>query len=156
MDNPFVMRNLVYGIEDSLVSTTGVVVGISLSGLQRQEILITGFILVLVEALSMSFGAFVSEDAYMKTADMPRTVKEVSTYATVMFVSYVLAGLLPLLPFLADVQDAWKYSVGLALAALFVLVYGVQKNTRKATVLTGIGGTILAASIVAGKTLKIT
>lgn len=154
IENPFVMRNLVYGVEDSLISTTGVVVGVSLSGLARREVLVTGLILVMVEALSMSFGAFVSEDAYMETAEIPRTTKEVSKYALIMFVSYVLAGLVPLLPFIIDLPGAWRYSLGLALLALFALVYGVQKNIKKASILTGIGGLILGASVVAGRALK--
>lgn len=154
MDDPFFVRNLVYGVEDSLISTTGVVAGIALAGLQHKDIITTGSILVLVEALSMAFGAFVSEDSFMKTAKMKHGVTDVLTYAGVMFVAYLLAGLVPMIPFLLHLDGAWKYSIAFAIASLFALVMLVQKDLEKATTLTAIGGVILGVSIAAGRFMK--
>lgn len=154
MDDPFVVRNLVYGVEDSLLSTTGVVVGVSFAGLSRREIIVTGLVLVLVEALSMSFGSFVSEDSFMEASDIQHTPGKVFQYALIMFFSYVLAGLVPLIPFILDVHGAWKYSVGLAIGALFCLILAVQKKPRKAAAVAGVGAVILGASISAGRVLK--
>lgn len=159
-DSAFVMRNLVYGIEDSLISTTGVVVGMSLAGIPDTTVITSGIILVLVESLSMAFGSFVSEDSFLSDAtntSPPWT--QVAKYAAVMFGAYVAAGALPMLPFFAHVDQAWRWSIGLALAGLFALMLAYQRQrTRrtvtKALVLTAMAATILAASIVTGRVLK--
>lgn len=154
--DPFLIRNLVYGIEDSLISTTGVIVGVSLSGLTRRDILVTGIILVLVEALSMSFGAFLSEDSFMTTANIEHTPRTVATYAGIMFISYFLAGLIPLLPFVISKSPstAWPLSIVLAMVSLFVLVAKVQGNPKKALAYTTVGTIIMCISIGAGRSLK--
>lgn len=163
MDDPFFVRNLVYGVEDSLISTTGVVVGVAWSGLARREIIITGIILVLVEALSMSFGAFVSEDAFMDhdAARPPATARQIARYAGVMFVSYALAGLVPLAPFLVGARDAWRYSVAGAVLCLLGLVFVTQPKERavgarakKAGLMAGVGTCILLISVAAGRVLQ--
>lgn len=163
MDDPFFVRNLVYGVEDSLISTTGVVVGVAWSGLARREIIVTGLILVLVEALSMSFGAFLSEDAFMDhdAARPPVGARHIARYAGVMFVSYALAGLVPLAPFLVGAHHAWAYSVALAVAGLLGLVFVTQPKERaagdrakRAGLLASVGTLILGVSIGAGRILQ--
>lgn len=163
MDDPFFVRNLVYGVEDSLISTTGVVVGVAWSGLARREIIVTGIILVLVEAMSMSFGAFVSEDAFMDHDDAraPASARQIARYAGVMFVSYAIAGMVPLAPFLLGARHAWRYSVALAVLGLLGLVFLTQPKARaakaraqKAGLLAGVGTLILIISIGAGRVLR--
>lgn len=154
LTDPFLIRNLVYGIEDSIISTTGVVVGIAMTEMKRKDILVTGAILVLAEALSMSFGSFVSEDSFMTTANMSHTALDVVKYAMVMFVAYIVAGLVPMLPFIFDLEDAWKYSFGLACVALFTLMYAFDRNPKKALALASIGGGIIGVSVMAGRALK--
>lgn len=152
--DPFFVRNLVYGIEDSLLSTTGVIVGVSLAGQTRDHVLVTGFILVLVEALSMALGSFLSEDSFMKTANIKHTATDAVRYALVMCVSYIVAGLIPMLPFILDMDGAWKYSVGLSLAAIFTLVNVFHEDRKKASAFTSVASVILAVSIAAGRMLK--
>jgi len=154
LSDPFLMRNLVYGIEDSLVSTSGVIIGIALAGVKRREILITGSILVMVEALSMAFGSFVSEDSFMLTAKMAHAPMDVLKYALVMFLSYVLAGLVPMLPFILDFDHAWRYSFALAILALFSLLYWFDRKIKKASILATVGGVILGISVMTGSYLK--
>ncbi|KKS14240.1 MAG: hypothetical protein UU72_C0051G0009 [candidate division WWE3 bacterium GW2011_GWB1_41_6] len=51
---PEYFRNLLFGAEDSLVSTVGVLFGVaSSSAYTQQQILVTGLIVIAVEALSM-------------------------------------------------------------------------------------------------------
>jgi VIT1/CCC1 family predicted Fe2+/Mn2+ transporter len=163
MDDPFFVRNLVYGVEDSLISTTGVVVGVAWSGLAGRDVIITGLILVLVEAMSMSFGAFMSEDAFMDHDDArpPASARQIARYAGVMFVSYVLAGLLPLAPFLLGAKHAWRYSMALAVLGLLGLAFLTQPKERavgarakKAGLLAGVGTLILGVSVGAGRVLQ--
>jgi VIT1/CCC1 family predicted Fe2+/Mn2+ transporter len=161
MMDPFLARNIVYGIEDSLISSTGVIVGVSLAGFPRTQVLTTGIILIIVEALSMAFGSFVSEDSFMSKANILHTNLSIMKYAVAMLLSYVLAGAIPLIPFALDVPNAWIWSCGLALVSLFALLFTFQKKTlprKKKTqhsmVLTSIGAVILAISVVSGKYLQ--
>lgn len=154
MNDPFFVRNLVYGVEDSLISTSGVVVGMSMAGMSHHAIVITGAILVFVESLSMAFGSFISEDSFMLTSNTKHTWKDVIKYSAVMLGSYVLAGLIPMLPFLLNVPDAWQWSVVGTLLALFGLIYGYKKKTQDALVLTSIAGFILTLTIITANYLR--
>lgn len=152
--DPFLVRNLVYGVEDSLISTGGVVIGIALAGLRRSDILTTGIILLLVESLSMGFGSFIAEDNFMATAAMSHSPWTIVKYASVMFMSYMLAGAIPLAPFALDIQHAWQWAFVLTLTSLFALLYWFQRIAKKAMVLTAIGGIILAISVYSGRSLQ--
>lgn len=146
--DPFVVRNLVYGIEDSLISTTGLVVGIAASGVPRSTILKTGAILLLVEALSMAFGAFVSEDRFMQAASMAHGITDVLKYAAIMFGAYIVAGLVPMLPFVVSGTSSTTIAWAVMLA-----VIGLALLTRSVA-LTAVGASILGISIVVGKFLE--
>ena len=54
------MREIVFGLEDSLVSTLGAVTGVAVGSGDRYIIVLTGLVLVAVEAISMSAGSFLS------------------------------------------------------------------------------------------------
>lgn len=158
--DPFFDRNVVFGVQDSLISTCGLVVGIAASGMDRRTILITGSILVFVEALSMSFGSFLSEDSFMVTAQKQHTGRDLIKYAGAMFVSYVIAGMVPMLPFIlseSPTTPTMVLSVSCTLIALYMLVMWIdrpQKNHKKTGSLTVVGAIILAASIFVGTQLK--
>ena len=48
------IRNFIFGVEDSLVSTAGLLSGIAATGMSRPAILLTGIVLIFVEAFSMA------------------------------------------------------------------------------------------------------
>lgn len=58
------IRDLVFGLEDSLVSTLGVVVGVAAGTSDPQVVILTGVVLVVVEALSMAAGSFLSAKSH--------------------------------------------------------------------------------------------
>lgn len=55
-----VMEEIVFGVEDSLVSTMGVLVGVAAGTQDRYVILLTGIVLLMSEALSMAAGSYLS------------------------------------------------------------------------------------------------
>ena len=55
------VRSFAFGVEDGLVSTVGLLAGVSTADVSRRDILITGAILIVVEAFSMATGSFLSE-----------------------------------------------------------------------------------------------
>lgn len=120
---PEILRSFVFGVEDSLVSTVGLVSGIAIVGSTRPVILVTGVILVFVEAFSMAVGDLLSDNAVreMRAKDeMP--LRKSLTQALVMFFSYLLSGSLVLLPYLFVVPgSALPLSIIISLVLLFLL-----------------------------------
>lgn len=115
------MRNLIYGAEDSLVSTVGLLSGIAAAGMSRSDILITGFVLIFVEGFSMAIGSYLSEEV-VDSDEKGITDKDMALGGLVMLVSYCIAGLIPLLPYLLlDFSIAFQWSITASLIGLLTL-----------------------------------
>lgn len=117
---PIHVRNLIFGVEDSLVSTVGLLSGIAVAGVPQHTLVLTGFILIFVEAFSMGIGSFLSEATAAEADHKP--IKGPEEGGFIMFVSYVVAGLVPLLPyvFIYSKSTMW-ISIAASMAALLVL-----------------------------------
>ena len=117
------IRNFVFGVEDSLVSTVGLVSGIAVAGVPAGTILLTGRVLVLVEAFSMAVGSLISSNAAQEAIlhkEIP--LGFVWAGAFIMFISYIGSGILIVLPYaLFPVTTAFPVSIIIALSALFLL-----------------------------------
>jgi VIT1/CCC1 family predicted Fe2+/Mn2+ transporter len=116
-------RNFIFGVEDSLVSTVGLLSGIAAADIARPTIFLTGIVLIFVEAFSMGVGSFLSEEAaqeYTKN-DQSLNVKSV-TGALIMFFSYFASGFIPLFPYMIlSVSIAFWISIVSSLVSLFLL-----------------------------------
>lgn len=151
------LRNFVFGAEDGLVSTVGLLTGVSFAGLSSRHIIISGVILILVEAMSMAAGAYISEDssADIITDDKPNS--NLLYDSIVMFFSYLLIGLIPLLPyiFIGDTRLAFYWSLGMTLIALFSLGLFKGYFLRKpllinAFKIAGIGSVVIGIAVMVG------
>lgn len=133
-DTAAYLRNFIFGVEDSIVSTVGLLSGVAIAGLGREEIFFAGVILIFVEAISMSTGSFLSESSaeeYMTRSGRASGRAYVS--ALIMFVSYFLSGFIPLAPYLLlPLEVAFWASIGVSLVALFALgvISGSVTRTR--------------------------
>lgn len=115
------LRNFIFGVEDSLVSTVGLLTGVAIAGVSQNIIILTGVVLIIVEALSMAVGSFLSEASVQEVSQGTADKHSVGG-GGVMFVSYVLAGLVPLAPYVVVTGALAIYlSVICSLVALFVL-----------------------------------
>jgi len=54
------IRELVFGLEDGIVSTTGAVIGIAAGTGNQKVVILSGLVIVVVEALSMAAGTYLS------------------------------------------------------------------------------------------------
>jgi VIT1/CCC1 family predicted Fe2+/Mn2+ transporter len=123
------LRNFVFGVEDSLVSTVGLLSGVAIADVPRATIFLTGLILIFVEAFSMGVGSFLSEqssEGYIKQAEP--SWGQTAAGAVIMFVSYFISGFIPLFPYvLFETKTAFPISIVLSLLALFLLgMYGAK------------------------------
>jgi VIT1/CCC1 family predicted Fe2+/Mn2+ transporter len=115
------LRNLIFGAEDSLVSTFGVLFGItSVAGFTKTQILIAGLVTIVVEATSMGAGSFLSETS---TNELEGEQKHNPiSDGIIMFVSYFFAGFIPLAPYaFFELHEARYFSIAASLTALFIL-----------------------------------
>ena len=186
------IRELVFGLEDSLVSTLGVVVGVAAGTADAKVVILSGVVLVIVEALSMAGGSFLSskshrelleeavreereeieqepereteelrgmykvrgfsddeieilvrritankdlwlEEMMAKELQIGKTdMEEPHKNAAVMFVSYVLGGAVPIVPYLfLSVPQATVTAISITIGSLFAV--GVMKAKMTST-----------------------
>jgi VIT1/CCC1 family predicted Fe2+/Mn2+ transporter len=99
--SPSRVRSFIFGVEDSLVSTVGLLSGVAAAGMSRPSILLTGVVLIFVEAFSMGVGDLLSGHAaeeYEKKTQVSLT--HALPEGTVMFFSYLISGFIPLFPYI--------------------------------------------------------
>ncbi len=156
------LRNIVFGIEDGLVSTVGFIAGIASAGVSHQFVVISGVVLIAVEAFSMAVGSFLSEysaEEYERHKEVPMHQSLVG--AGIMFISYIVAGFVPLSPFIIGTSPrSLVYSVILSLIALGILgVISAQVSKvrvkRQVIRMVVVGGLAIAIGVVIGKFLKV-
>jgi predicted membrane protein (TIGR00267 family) len=193
------IRELVFGLEDSLVSTLGVVVGVAAGTRDPKLVILTGAVLVIVEALSMAAGSFLSTKSHRQlleeaireereeieqdpegekeelkvmyrsrgftedevdiivrriTADKDLWLEEMVAKelrigaleretpkwsALVMFLSYLVGGVIPIAPYLGmPIGAASAAAVALTVAALFAVGFVKAKITSTEPLRSGI------------------
>lgn len=152
------IRNFVFGVEDSLVSTVGLISGIAAAGAAKETIVLSGIVLIFVEAFSMGVGTFLSEQSeeeYLLHKDGP--LSRSLTNSIIMSFSYFLAGFIPMTPYLVLAPaDAFWISIGGSVSALGILggtsgilfKINIFHNSLKMAVL---GGMAIAVGILVGQ-----
>lgn len=156
--NASYIRNFIFGVEDSLVSTVGLLSGVAIAGMERREILLTGIVLIFVEAFSMAIGSFIAEHSaedYLKQREVP--IRSALADGAIMFVSYFVSGFVPLSPYMfLNARRALVISIAFSVIALFAVGFiGAQLSKtsliRGGIRMTIIGGIAIAVGILVGK-----
>jgi VIT1/CCC1 family predicted Fe2+/Mn2+ transporter len=151
-------RNFIFGVEDSLVSTVGLLSGVAIAEVSRETVFLSGLVLIFVEAFSMAAGSFLSESSAEGYARRVETVSRRSLVAGgLMFLSYFVSGFIPLFPYIVlPVDSAFWVSILLSLAALFTLgivggkVSGIS-IFRNGVRMALIGGVAIGVGVIVGK-----
>ncbi len=155
------VRNFIFGAEDSLVSTVGLLAGVASAGIPRKDIIISGVVLIFVEAFSMAVGSFLSERTTEESLiDSQEKIGHSLIASVIMFGSYFISGLIPLFPYLLQSNtDAFWQSIIASLIALFILGFlsakilktKILKNSLRMLL---IGGAAIALGVIVGKIIK--
>lgn len=150
-------RNFIFGVEDSLVSTVGLLSGIAIADVDRATIFLSGMVLIFVEGFSMGVGSFLSEqssEGYIHRVE--KSSRRTIIAAIIMFISYFCAGFIPLSPYIIfPVSTAFWTSIGASLLTLFILG-AVAARVSKISLLHSalrmflIGGIAIALGVVVG------
>lgn len=155
------IRSFIFGVEDSLVSTGGLISGIAAANVPRFTILLTGAVLLFVEAFSMGVGSFLSETSAEEfTNDHTTPMQKSILGGVLMFISYFIAGFVPLGPYVfVDTSIAFPLSIVLSLIALYLLGAVSAKHFKKPAGRSGfrmllIGGFAIIAGVVVGQLVQ--
>lgn len=149
------VRNFIFGVEDSLVSTVGFVSGIATGGLSKGNIFLAGMVLICVEAFSMGVGSYLSEDSAEQFVEKKKDKTNNTIFAAIiMFISYFICGMIPLSPYiLLPINQAFPLSNIFSLIALFLLGSLSARYFKRNWLIHGIkmmviGGMAIGAGIV--------
>ncbi len=155
------VRNFIFGAEDSLVSTVGLLAGVASAGIPRKDIIISGVVLIFVEAFSMGVGSFLSERTTEESQiDNQEKFSNSLIASVIMFFSYFISGLIPLFPYLIQSNtSAFWQSITASLIALFILGFLSAKILKtklfkNALRMLLIGGSAIALGIIVGIIIK--
>lgn len=158
------IREIIFGLEDGLVSTLGVVTGIAEGTQDRFVILLSGIVLVAVESLSMAAGTYLSDKSeeearFISVAKraLHRIVRLGSNRngrsiraALTMGVAYMIGGAVPVLPYaLLPVRNAIPISVIATITTLYLVGVGKGKLTRTDSVKSGLEMVLVSLSAAA-------
>lgn len=155
------LRSLMFGLQDGVVSTTGVVVGISTGVSDKSIIVLAAFVAVMVEATSMAAGQYSSEKAVHQMDKSGKHTDNLILGAAIMFFAYLLGGMFSIVPtVLFDQPEARYLAIISAFIGLFTIGYFKGKLVdhhamRSAVELLLIGGVATLVGVVIGHYLKV-
>ncbi|MBI2484617.1 VIT1/CCC1 transporter family protein [Candidatus Uhrbacteria bacterium] len=132
------IREIVFGLEDSLVSTVGAVTGMAAGFTYPPLVVFAGTVLIVAEAFSMAAGSYLSSKVAgaVVHAEGEGDLLHPVLGAGIMGISYIVAGFVPILPYIfAGDEDRWQplasVSIGLTLLSLLLLgVWSVRYTKR--------------------------
>ena len=155
------LRSGMFGLQDGLVSTTGVVVGISTGISDKSIIVLAALVAVMVEASSMAAGQYSSEKAVHQMDKTGKHTDSLLLGAIIMFIAYFIGGMFSIIPTLLFRQpEARIIAIGSSFAGLFVAGYIKgkvvdHKPIRSAIELFIIGAVATTIGIIVGFLLKV-
>lgn len=154
------MREIVFGLEDSLVSTLGTITGIAVGTQSQYIVILSGLVLIASEATSMAAGSYLSTKHAAEAEAMFHERHGLDAHpepthpmraALVMGVFYVLGGVIPLsCYFLLPVDQAMIPAVAVTAVSLFFVGVWAASFTRTSKIKSGIEmmAVSLAAAII--------
>lgn len=154
------LQSAMFGFNDALVSTTGVIVGISTGTSNKDVVILAGVVTILVEALSMGSGQYLSSKSAHQL-EKTNAFKVPLISGIIMFWAYFAAGLVPLLPILLFPME-YSRDVAIVASLIGLLTLGYVKGKvvkvsplKSAIEIFIIGGLATAIGIVVGNVLAI-
>ena len=170
-NNARLLKSAVLGANDGMITTFAVVAGVLGAGFPVNVILVLGISNLIADGLSMSLGDFLGERSVVLYRNLSNKKVKKSHYrvwesGAVSFASFVLAGSLPLIPYLLiffgsplDPALSLKYSIMATAIGLFVvgsLRSVVTKNSwyRSGIEMLAVGSVAAVAAYILGTVIE--
>lgn len=144
--------DIVYGANDGVVTTFAAVAGVEGGALSAATVLIVGLANLAADGLSMGVGNYLAIRAResARAADhLPEEEARPVRHGTATFLAFVIAGAVPLLPYLFSLSPSTRAigSTALTLAALFTIGAGRGRLTGGRWWVTGLEMLVLGTIV---------
>lgn len=123
------LRDLIYGANDGIITTFAVVAGVAGASLSANVVLILGVANLLADGFSMGASNFLSirsEEAVRAARGEPIEEPFPLRHGTATFLAFVLAGSVPLLPYLL-VAPEHRFATAVVITLLTLFVVGALR-----------------------------
>jgi vacuolar iron transporter family protein len=154
------LKSVIFGFQDSLVSTTGVIAGVAAGTNNKEIVILAGVVTIAVESLSMGAGQYLSQKAAHQMEKDEIHTDSLFVGGGLMVLSYFLGGLVPLIPVvLFRLPISATLSITFALIGLFILGYlkarVVKVNPLHSAIeILVIGGSAALIGVIVGRVFK--
>ncbi|MCS7092476.1 MAG: VIT1/CCC1 transporter family protein [Patescibacteria group bacterium] len=114
----------VFAASDGIITTFAVVSGVSGASLAPSVVLILGFANLLADGLSMAFGNYMnikSQMEYEKALGKKVIVNSPLKHGAVTYISFVVAGFLPMIPYVFNFHNKFLGSIIVVVISLFFI-----------------------------------
>lgn len=153
------LRDSVFAANDGIITTFAIVAGVAGASLPSRIVLVLGFANLFADGFSMASGSYLgvkSEVEYQRVQSAkPSKESSPTKHGAVTFVSFVLAGILPLLPYTFMKSSRFLASILVVCLSLFAIGGLRGLFTKKNWVLQGVemlvvGGVAASAAYTIG------
>jgi len=120
------LPDLVYGANDGIITTFAVVCGVVGADLSVSVILILGFANLVADGFSMGASNFLSRRSYADAADRADG-REALRHGSATTLGFVVAGVVPLVAYLAPLPDGQRFAAAVVLTATSLYVVGALR-----------------------------
>jgi VIT1/CCC1 family predicted Fe2+/Mn2+ transporter len=129
------LGDIIFAASDGIITTFAIVAGSTGAGFDNHVILILGFANLFADSFSMASSNFlgVKSETEYKEARNRESKKEglPIIHALITFTSFVLVGLVPLVPFIFNFQNAFTSSMVFVVLAMFLVGFIRSVYTKK-------------------------
>jgi VIT1/CCC1 family predicted Fe2+/Mn2+ transporter len=146
-DKALRLHSVVVSANDGITTTFAVVAGALGASLSPSVVLILGFANLFADGLSMATGSYLGVKAEIEFEEGNgqdiKVGNEPLKNALTTFISFFIAGLVPLLPYLFNLTNSFTISCVFVVSALFAVGLLRGKYTNKKVLKTGIENTLI-------------
>jgi vacuolar iron transporter family protein len=125
------VRELIYGSNDGIITTFAVVAGVAGGSLSGTVVLICGAANLFADGLSMAVGNYLSiraHESVLEAEGQPEEEAAPLRHAFATFAAFVVAGALPLLPYLLPGTPPGRFAWSIVLTLLALFAVGAMRS----------------------------
>jgi vacuolar iron transporter family protein len=118
------LRDLVYGANDGIITTFAVVAGVAGGALSARAVLIVGAANLIADGLSMGVGNYLgirSHESALAARGLPEEEARPARHGIATFAAFLVAGAVPLVPYVLVLGNGLLLSTAFTLIALFTV-----------------------------------
>ena len=124
------IRDVIYGADDGIITTFAVVAGVTGGALSARAVLIVGVANLLADGLSMGVGNYLSirsHESALAAESRPQEESHPARHGIATFVAFVVAGAMPLAPYVASAPDDTRFFASIVFTLLTLFAVGASR-----------------------------